>query len=372
MSGMNWQVISGEPVIAPGQLHGELDAKRAGACHVIKLGDVYRIYYWATDADGFHHVCEAEAPVGKPNDWRFTRCVLGRQPGSDHNDVGPSFPFMLPVDQKRWLLYCGCWGKGRPDGKLPNTTTVAVSEDGGKTFDYAVDEPMIPLDRPYDQSGTGSVWVLHERGLFRMYYTSLGAYSPKPDGVRTGHGDVIPRIGIAYAESDDGITWRKPLDDLMVSPRGFGVEPYEYIASKPCILVDRPPLPPGEGWGEGTPGRSDAPEHPRQSEEPSPGSLRSPPSPRGRGQLPRYTLWVNTFGTAYRVHHLTSSDGSNWQWAPRVGPHGEMGTGEPGSFDDHQRSYPTVVREGDELRCWYTGNGFGATGIGYAVHRLTG
>ncbi|MFH1498061.1 MAG: hypothetical protein ABII82_09580, partial [Verrucomicrobiota bacterium] len=23
--------------------------------------------------------------------------------------------------------------------------------------------------------------------------------------------------------------------------------------------------------------------------------------------------------------------------------------------------------EGDELRCWYTGNGFGKTGMGYAV-----
>ena len=49
------------------------------------------------------------------------------------------------------------------------------------------------------------------------------------------------------------------------------------------------------------------------------------------------------------------------------GPEGELGCGAPGSFDDHQRSYPTIVAHEDEYRCWYTGNGFGSTGIGYAI-----
>jgi hypothetical protein len=80
-----------------------------------------------------------------------------------------------------------------------------------------------------------------------------------------------------------------------------------------------------------------------------------------------YTLWVNTFGTAYRVHRLTSPDGLAWKWADRVGPDGELGVGAPGAFDDHQRSYPTLVRHGNGYRCWFTGNQFGATGMGYAV-----
>ena len=320
-----WTVPSSEPVIAPGQLHGKLDANRAGACHVIDLGDRYRIYYWATDAQGHHHVCTAEAPIDQPNDWTATGSVLERQPGTEHNDTGPSFPFVLPVDDKRWLMYTGCWGKARPDGKLPNTTTVAESLDGGRTFHYVSDKPIIPMDREYDQSGSGSVWVLYEDGLFRMYYTSIGPYVQRPEGVKTGHGERIPIIGIGYAESRDGIAFTKPVDDLVVRPRGFEVEPYEYITSKPSIIVD-----------------------------PTAGER-------------KYTLWVNTFGTAYRVHRLTSADGLNWNWSPRVGPDGELGTGAAGKFDDHQRSYPTLVRHEDELRCWFTGNGFGATGIGYAV-----
>ena len=214
-------------------------------------------------------------------------------------------------------------GESRKDGKLPNTTGVAVSDDGGETWRYHSEHPIIPPDRPYDAEGSGSVWVLHDNGLFRMYYTSIGRYYPRPEGAETGHGDTIPRIGIAYAESRDGLHWEKPLDHLVVAPRGFGVTPYEYICSKPCVVRER------DG----------------------------------------YVMWVNTFGTAYRVHRLVSSDGLRWEWAERLGPDGELGVGSEGAFDDEQRSYPTVVSSGENLHCWFTGNRFGATGIGYATSR---
>ena len=133
-----------------------------------------------------------------------------------------------------------------------------------------------------------------------------------------------PEIGIAYAESRDGLHWEKPLDHLVVAPRGFGVTPYEYICSKPCVVRER------DG----------------------------------------YVMWVNTFGTAYRVHRLVSRDGLSWEWTKRLGPDGELGVGSDGAFDDEQRSYPTVVSSGENLHCWFTGNRFGATGIGYASSRL--
>ena len=154
-----------------------------------------------------------------------------------------------------------------------------------------------------------------------MYYTAIGGYYPRPAGVATGHGDTIPKIGIAYAESHDGLVWTKPVDHLLVEPREFGVSPYEYICSKPCVIR-----------------KSDG-----------------------------YVMWVNTFGTAYRVHRLVSRDGIDWQWAKRCGPDGELGTGDEGAFDDHQRSYPTIVSDKGALHCWFTGNGFGTTGMGYAL-----
>ena len=45
---------------------------------------------------------------------------------------------------------------------------------------------------------------------------------------------------------------------------------------------------------------------------------------------------------------------------------GEFGVGETGCFDDRQRCYVSVIKSGDTYRCWFTGNGFGETGMGYA------
>lgn len=312
-----------EPAVRPGQIFGPEDARRASAPHVLDLGDRLRMYYWGTGEDGWNRICYAESPCAEPNAWRAVGIALERQPENRLNHVGPSFPFVVPSDDGPWLMYPGAWGMDRPDGRLPNTTLLALSDDGGQTWRYHGHQPIIPMDRPWDCEGTGSVCVMREDGLLRMYYTSLGPYFDRPEGVQTGHGDVIPRIGVGYAESRDGITWDKPVDGLIVAPRGFDTEPYEYISSKPFIVR--------EGAG--------------------------------------YRMWVGTFGTAYRIRSLVSADGLHWNWVPS-GPDGDFGVGEHGAFDDHQRSYTSVLRYGDEYRCWYTGNGFGVTGIGYAVGRV--
>ena len=318
---LHWEIPQTEPVIHPGMLHRPFDEARAGASHVVQRGDKYLMVYWGSDRQGRHFILQAESPASSPDRWKpVGRALIGPQPDTDYNCLGPGFPFLLPVTDDLWLLYFAAWGR-RTDGKLPNTTGVAVSEDGGRTWRYHAHNPILPLDRPYDAEGTGSVWVLQEKGVFRMYYTAIGKYFRKPHGVDTGHGDTIPEIGIGYAESTDGIHWEKVIDRLVVSPRGFDVEPYEYICSKPCVIR----------------------------------------------QATGYTMWVNTFGPAYRVHRLVSRDGLEWRWAARSGPDGELDVGAEGTFDDHQRSYPTVVCAEGELRCWFTGNGFGATGMGYAV-----
>ena len=152
------------------------------------------------------------------SDERFAGTVLERQAGTAYNAVGPSFPFVVPRDDGPWLMYYGAWGVPRDDGKLANTTGLALSDDRGRSWRHAGESPVLALDRPWDHEGTGSVCVIAHGGVFRMYYTALGDYSPRPAGVRTGHGDVIPHIGVGYAESTDGIRWTKPLDGLMVSP----------------------------------------------------------------------------------------------------------------------------------------------------------
>ncbi|MBI2441157.1 MAG: hypothetical protein HYV35_07295 [Lentisphaerae bacterium] len=318
-----WTIAQDSPVISPGMLHPPFDQKRAGAAHVVEVEDEYRMVYWGSDPEGRHFILRADSPIDHPNQWHpVGKPLIGPQPETAFNCQGPGFPFLLMATDTRWLLYFTAWGR-RPDGRPLNTTGVAVSDDAGTSWHYHAENPIISLDRSYDAQGTGSVWVLREGDRFRMYYTAIGRYFAKPDGVATGHGDTIPEIGIAYAESEDGIRWHKPIDHLLVAPRGFAVEPYEYICSKPCIIK----------------------------------------------QQGNYIMWVNTFGTAYRVHRLISADGLRWQWAERLGPDGEMGIGAAGCFDDKQRSYQTIIIHRGEFRCWFTGNGFGTTGMGYAVAR---
>lgn len=318
-SPLRWIFPRNGPVLAPG-LGRYADASRASSPHVLRCGNSYHLYYWGTGDDGYHRICLAYAPVDAPHEWRFVDSVLERQPGTTYNEIGPSFPYVVPREEGPWLMYFGAWGVPRADGKLSNSTGLAFSDDRGRTWQHASESPILPLDCSWDSEGTGSVCVLSHDGGFRMYYTSLGDYSPKPNGVTTGHGDIIPNIGIGYAESSDGISWTKPLDGLLVSPRGFATEPFEYIVSKPFVLRH------DGGW----------------------------------------TMWVNTFGFAYRVRSLVSGDGMDWDWTSS-GPEGDFGIGTDGSFDDHQRSYATVIAHGDRLHCWYTGNEFGNTGIGYAV-----
>lgn len=317
---IQWVCHSDNPVIRPGQLHPGLDDCRAGGGQVLQVGDRYRLYYWGTGARG-NVILMAEAPVASPHAWTpLGGALLEAQPDTEYNAGGPSFPFVLPLDGARWLMLFCAWGRTRADGSLPNTTGLAVSADAGLTWHYHGREPLLPLDRPYDRSATGSVSVLRVGHELRLYYTAIGEYFQRPEGVQTGHGDCIPRIGIALATSRDGVTWTKPLDRLLVEPRGFGTEPYEYIVSKPFVVRD------GDGW----------------------------------------RMFVSTFGHAYRIRSLVSDDGLAWHWVP-AGSDGDLGVGAPGAFDDHQRSYASVLQVGDEYRLWYTGNGFGTTGMGFAT-----
>ncbi len=268
-----WTIDKRNPVIPPGVLHPSFDEARAGAAHIVKLGNEYRMVYWGSDRDGRNYILQAQSPITEPNRWRpLADALIGPQLHTTHNNRGPGFPFLLPVTDTRWHLYFTGWGT-RADGKLPNTTGLAISDDRGATWHYHPGHPVIPLDRHFDAEGTGSIWILHENDRFRMYYTAIGRYFARPEGVETGHGDTIPEIGIAYAESADGIHWEKPVDQLLIAPRGFEVTPYEYICSKPCVVK----------WPDS------------------------------------YVMWVNTFGTAYRVHRLTSADGLHSAVAGAVG-----------------------------------------------------
>ncbi len=64
-------------------------------------------------------------------------------------------------------------------------------------------EVGLVLDRPWEGSGSGYVTVMHEGDLYRMWY--------KGNSLDVRDGRLLPVTdSVCYAESDDGVTWRRP------------------------------------------------------------------------------------------------------------------------------------------------------------------
>ena len=100
-----WRIPPSPRVVSPGLLHPQHDQSRAGAAHVVRLGDRYRMAYWGSDSDGLNYILQAETSVVEPNSWQpVGSFLIGPQTDTDHNCRGPSFPFLLPVTADRWLL----------------------------------------------------------------------------------------------------------------------------------------------------------------------------------------------------------------------------------------------------------------------------
>jgi hypothetical protein len=199
----------------------------------------------------------------------------------------------------RWLLYYTGWMLGRT---VPFylAAGLAVSDDGGRTFRKHSAAPM--LDRTaVDPFLTASPSVLIEDGLWRMWYISGISWESLREGVRH-------RYLIKYAESDDGIHWRR--DGRIAIP--FENE-QEYAMGRPHVLKD----------GD------------------------------------TYRMWFCIRGDQYRIACAQSPDGLVWQRVPELPP-------AAADWDAAMQAYPMVLRDGKRWLMFYNGNGYGATGFGWA------
>lgn len=179
---------------------------------------------------------------------------------------------------------------------------VGFSDDGGDTISKARPAPI--LDRSaVDPYLTGSPWVLHENGVFRMWYTS---------GVRWVLENERPKhyYHIKYAESADGLHWRR---EGVVAIDFAGDE---HVTAKPCVVRD--------------------------------------------GDL--YRMWFSRRGAAYRLGYAESDDGVRWR---RRDDLANLDVSS-GGWDSEMVEYGTVFDHEGERFMLYNGNAYGRTGIGLA------
>lgn len=160
------------------------------------------------------------------------------------------------------------------------------------------------LDRnDVDPFLVASPCVLHEDGRMRMWYVS---------GVRWELEDGQPKhfYHIRYAESPDGLNWRR---DGRVC---IDFKPGEYALARPCVVRDPD----------------------------------------------RYRMWFPYRGDRYRIGYAESPDGLNWERLDES----VTFLGDTEAWEEQMQCYPWVFDAFGARYMAYNGNDYGATGFGLA------
>jgi hypothetical protein len=261
-----------------------------------------RVYFSAKDAEGRAQIGRVEVCADGSEPLFDPEPVLKLGALGAFDDSGVMTSCLVHNGTIQRLYYIG-WARGV---SVPFYTFVgcAESSDDGATFARVSAVPILERSG-VDPYFTTSPWIVVERGVWRMWYTS---------GTKWEHVGGHPKhwYRIAYAESDDGIRWRR---------EGYVCIDYaderEYAISRPCVIRD--------------------------------------------GDL--YRMWYSHRGAAYRIGYAESRDGLSW-----VRRDAEAGIDvSTNGFDAEMIEYPFVYEVDGQRFMAYNGNGYGASGVGYAV-----
>ena len=159
-----------------------------------------RIYFSSRDEHGRSHIGRADLDLARPSEARIAPEPLLRPgPLGAFDDSGVTTSCLVH-DGERQLLYYTGWSLGRT---VPFYLFVgcALSKDGGETFTRVSAGPILDRDE-VDPYLVASPWILVEDGLWRMWYVSA-------TGWRLVNGAPQHCYHIKYAESRDGLAWRR-------------------------------------------------------------------------------------------------------------------------------------------------------------------
>jgi hypothetical protein len=272
----------------------------------------WRIYFASRDPANRANTTFIDVRAGEPSDVLYRHSApilsLGKPGAFDSAGVMPGW--IVSSDERKHLYYTG-WCVGGPT-PYELAIGLAVSEDDGTTWEKFSENPVLGLTdaEPYM---VGSPCVLVEGGLWRCWYFSSTKWEEFG-------GRLEAVYHIKYAESDDGISWRRE-----------GRIAIDYEAEDEAIAR---------------------------------GSvIRTGDSYRMWYAFRKTTGFRDDPTKSYRIGYAESMDGLEWK---RLDDQAGIDVSENG-WDSEMISYPYVFAHGDTLYMFYNGNGFGRTGFGYAV-----
>ncbi|TKT74038.1 hypothetical protein YH63_016570 [Afipia massiliensis] len=277
----------------------------------VELEDRVRVYVAARRSDGKSYPAFVDVAVDDPTAVLGVNeepiMPLGALGTFDDDGIMPACA--LNVQQELWLYYSG-WNR-RVSVPYHNTTGLAKSTDGGKTFTKLFDGPILERT-PTEPFMAVTPWVLRSGPLWKMWYVSgLGWIDVA--------GRLEPVYGIKYGESIDGISWTRP-GNLVISQRHVA----EAIA-RPCVI-------------------------------------------ERDGQYHMWYCYRNSIDFrdgkgSYRIGYSFSEDGRIWRRADHLAGIDLSTDG----WDSTMQCYPYILQINGQLYLFYNGNSFGQTGVGCAV-----
>lgn len=275
--------------------------------------DVWRIYYASRDDQNRSRTSFIEVEARNPKNILYVHdspiLSLGRLGTFDESGIMPSW--IINVGDEKYLYYIG-WTV-RKTIPYHNSIGLAISHDGGWTFDKFAEGPLFSptLLEPYF---TGTSCVIIDEGDWKNWYLSCTKWE-------VIDGKPEPFYHIKYAESGDGIHWRRD-----------GTVAIDFASDDEGGIVSASVLKENGMYRMWYGFRSAA------------------------------GYWKDT-AASYRIGYAESDDGIRWVRKDHLAG---IDIAEDG-WDSEMLSYLHVV-EGDGRRfMFYNGNGFGRSGFRYAT-----
>jgi len=273
---------------------------------------VARIYFGTRDAENRTFTGFVEVDAGDPSKVLRVSERPALSPGKlgTFDDSGAMPSCVVTVGGQKFLYYIG-WNRG-VTVRYYNAIGIAVSDDGGETFERIYDGPI--MDRtPHEPYFVVTPYVTIEKGTWRMWYCGCTGWS-LVDGV------TEPSYQIKFAESADGISWRR------ANTVCIDYQHDDEANTRPCVIH-------------------------------SGGLYRMWYSYRGiRG-------YRTNLAQSYRLGYAESADGIAWRRRDDLA--GLEPT--PDAWDAEMIAYPFVYQYQKRWFMLYNGNGFGRSGFGYAT-----
>jgi predicted GH43/DUF377 family glycosyl hydrolase len=313
-----WQRDARNPILPPGGF--EWDVSCCMNPFVLRRGDEYWLYYAGGDKAGKRRICLAIAKVDDLSKWERQGPLFDVGGKGSFDETWCVLPCVHKVGDRWHLYYTGRSARAGVGLQGFFGMGLATSDDLLTWKKHAADPIMTgdgfaEFPKNVGIAGGGRIIEIPQESgppLLRMHYTLPTGTPSKDLKIDQAKHSVI-------AHSLDGITWTDKR--LVLGPRLEA--PYENAATIALNV-----------WKTKTRWRA------------------------------IYAGIGTKFG-AYSICEAVSDDGLTWH------------RGEPGEnlalppqgkgWESKMTEYPNVIQEGDNLRLFYCGNGYGTTGIGTAV-----